>query len=127
MPSPPLESHQQIVSGDDCKAVDGRALTWTSGPVQPWPNLAGATLSMVIGHNQPGIYGSLPQTWTETLPGSPASPTTVSLDVTATQTALLLGGIYDYMLSATLVNGDVVTLAYGKLTVFPRPGTLTTI
>lgn len=33
----PIDTHQQIVAGDDYKAADGRALTWRSGL---WPNLA---------------------------------------------------------------------------------------
>jgi hypothetical protein len=122
MPSAPLEVHQQIVAGDDCKAADGRALTWTSGPVQPWPDLAGATLTMLVGQSRPNL-GIVPVAWTGTVPGSPAAPTTVSLDVTAAQTILLPEGEFDYQLSAVLADSDTVTIAQGKLTVWAAPGT----
>jgi hypothetical protein len=121
MPSAPIDTHQQIVAGDDFKAADGRALTWTS---THWPNLAGATLSMVVGHNQYNLYGNLPVTWTGTVPASPASPTTVSLDVANAQTIVLPQGEYDYALTATLADTDIVTIAAGKLTVIAQPGTV---
>lgn len=120
MPTAPLNSHQQIVAGDDFKAADGRALTWTSAL---WPNVAGATLKMVVGHDQPNVWGNLPVTWTGTVSASATgSPVTVSLDVTAAQTVTLPAGEYDYTLEATLADTDVVTLAVGKLTVLAPPG-----
>jgi len=122
--SSPLNTHQQIVAGDDYKAADGRALTWTSGPVQTWPDLAGATLTMVVGEHQPNLLPFLPATFTGTVPGTPAAPTTVSLDITAAQTSNIPSSEYDYQLVATLTNGDKITLAYGHLTVLAAPGTI---
>lgn len=117
----PITTHQQVVAGDDYKAADGRALSWSSGM---WPDLASATLSMVVGHSQYNLYGNLPVTWTGTVPASPDAPTTVSLDVAAAQTAALVQDEYDYMLHAVLSDGDVITLAIGKLTVQANPGTV---
>jgi hypothetical protein len=121
MTSPaPVVAHLEITAGDDAKAADGRALSW--GPSQTWPDLAGASLKMVVGHFQFNLYGNLPVTWTGTVPASPDSPSTVSLDVAAAQSASLPQDEYDYMLTATLSDGDTVTLATGKLTVLAAPG-----
>jgi hypothetical protein len=117
----PLKIHQVVVSGDDYKAADGRALTWSSAG---WPNLAGATLKMIVGHEQYNLYGNLPLTWKGTVPASPASPTTISLDVTALETSNIPQDEYDYQLTATLADADEVTLAIGKLTVLAAPGTV---
>jgi hypothetical protein len=77
---------------------------------------------MVVGHDH-SAFGDLPQTWTGTVPASPDSPQTVTLDVAAAQTATLARDEYDYILTATLADGDVVTIALGKLTVQAAPGT----
>lgn len=119
MPSAPIVIHQQVVSGDDCLAADGRSLTWTS---QDWPNLAGATLTMVVGHNAYNLFANLPVFWTGTVPATPASPTTVSLDVTAAETSALPPTEYDYVLQSVLADGDHVTIAQGKLSVIGQPG-----
>jgi hypothetical protein len=117
----PLVIHQNVIAGDDYRAEDGRPLSWPSGV---FPDLAGATLSMVVGHNQYNLYGNLPVTWTGTVPSSPDAPPTVSLDVTAAETIVLVQGEYDYTLTATLADGDKVTIALGKLTVQATPGTV---
>lgn len=116
----PLDTHQQVVAGDDYKSADGRALTWSS---DTWPDLAGATLTMTVGHEQYNLYGNLPLTWEGTVPASPDHPGTISLDVTSAQTASLAPDEYDYQLTATLADGDKVTLAIGKLTAWASPGT----
>lgn len=113
-----VNTHLEFVQGDDRKARDGRALTWSS---PTWPNVASATLTMIVGHDSQDIYGNVPQTWTGAVPSSPPSPSTVSLDVTSAQTVALPGGQYDYTLTATLTNGDKVTLAAGQLSVIPTP------
>lgn len=115
----PLTTHQQVVAGDDYKAADGRAITWSSGA---WPNLASATLTMVVGHDEYNLYGNLPLTWTGSVPASPANPTEISLDVPGTQTVNLPPDQYDYTLSATLVDGDKIPIAIGMLTVQADPG-----
>lgn len=115
----PLHIHQEIVAGDDYKAADGRALSWSS---TSWPDLAGATLTMVTGHTQQNLYGNLPVTWTGSVPASPASPTEISLDVTSAETSNFAADEYDYQLTATLADGDKVTIALGKLTVQAAPG-----
>lgn len=113
-----VSTHLELVQGDDCKVADGRGLVWAS---PTWPDVAGATLAMVVGHNSQDIYGDVPVTWTGTVPDSPPSPSSVSLGVTAAETILLAGGQYDYTLTATLTNKDVVTLAAGHLSVIPTP------
>ena len=120
MPAAPLTTHQQIVAGDDCKAADGRALQWSSAT---WPSLSGASYQLVVGHAQYNLYGNLPVTWTGPASSSISNGvTTVSFDVTGSESASLPAGAYDYMLTATLSNGDRVTLAYGQLTVLAAPG-----
>ena len=116
-----LTTHQEIVAGDDCKAVDGRALIWSS---PSWPNLAGATLAMVIGHDQYNLYGNLPVTWAGAVSSLYPSPSSIYLEATAAQTIVLPGGMYDYTLTATLPSGDRVTIAVGQLTVQATPGTV---
>jgi hypothetical protein len=116
----PLTTHLEIVAGDDCKAADGRALLWTS---PSWPNLAGATLTMVIGHNQPPLGEILPVTWSGAVSASPDSPSSIFLEVTSAQTGVFAAGMYDYTLQATLTSGDQVTVAVGKLTVQASPTT----
>lgn len=117
-PFHPLDTPQQLTAGNDAKLADGTALVWLSSK---WPNLAGATLTMVVGHDQVTL-NNVPATWTGTLPGTPASPTTAHLDVLAAQSATVGPGEYDYLLTATLTSGDKVTLAEGKLTVRAVPG-----
>lgn len=114
----PIISHQQIVRGDDFKAAEDRALVWTS---PQWPNLAGATLKMVVGLSPPSAFTFTPATWTGSVPaGTPIFIATMELS--HTQTSALAAGCYDYTLSATLPNADVVTIATGQLTVLAQPG-----
>lgn len=115
--SAPIIVHQEIVRGDDFKAAEGRALVWES---PQWPNLAGAILSLVVGSHLPNIYGGLPVTWLGLVPAG--VPTwTATIELTHVQTALVNEGCWDYTLTATLLNGDVVTLATGQLTVLANP------
>lgn len=120
MPPAPITTHLQLVAGDDCKAADGRALSWPTSTT--WPALAGATLTMTVGHDEYNLYGNLPLTWTGTVPTP--SPSPLTLDVTAAQTAGLSADRYDYVLVAKLTNGDTVTLAAGYLTVMAPPTNL---
>lgn len=114
----PLTTHQQVVAGDDYKAEDGRALSWTSAV---FPDLAGSTLTMTVGHVTQNIYGNMPAFWTGTVPASPDAPQTITLDVTALQTSALPADEYDYTLTATLLDGDKWTVAIGALTVQASP------
>lgn len=115
MPAP-IISHQEIVRGDDFKAAEGRALVWTSSQ---WPNLAGATLTMKVGADRPRALETA--TWAGSVPaGTPIFIATMELS--HTQTGAITAGCYDYVLVATLPNGDVVTLATGPLTVLSAPG-----
>jgi hypothetical protein len=113
----PIIQHCEIVKGDDFKAAEGRALTWQS---PQWPNIAGATLSMIVGSNMPNIYGALPLTWTGSVPaGTPIWLATIELS--HVQTEAITEGCWDYTLTATLPDGDRVTLATGQLTVLANP------
>jgi hypothetical protein len=84
--------------------------------------MAGATLTMLVGHDKPPLGQILPVTWTGVVGHTP-SPSSISLDVTAAQTGVLSPGLYDYTLTATLTDGDTVTVAVGKLTVQGSPTT----
>lgn len=117
--STPITDHKQIVRGDDYKAADGRSLSWYS---EDWPNLAGAQLELVIGHDEALAYGVLPAVWKGTLPSTPTPTNVAHLDATHAQTKELPEGFYDYLLRATLVDSSLVTLAVGKLTVQAEPG-----
>lgn len=120
-----LTTHQSLVAGTDSVAADGNALVWApTGSNIHWPDLAGATLTLIVGHNDENVYGNLPLTWTGTVPSSPDNPTSVSLDVTAAQSANLPADEYDYLLSAVPTNGTKFPLALGKLTVEAAPGAI---
>lgn len=113
----PIISHQEIVRGDDFKAAEGRALAWTS---PQWPNLAGATLAMIVGSALPNTLGGLPVTW----PGSVAAGAPIwvaTIELTHVQTAAVGEGCWNYTLVATLPDGDVQTIATGQLTVLANP------
>lgn len=113
------EDHPGIVAGDDYLAADGRSLTWYCPEA---PDLAGATLELVIGFHNPDIHVALPISWTGTMPTG--APTHVAhLDVTHEQTRAVPAGCYDYSLRATLTDSSVVTIAEGQLTVQAEPGT----
>ena len=118
----PLDQHIEMTAGDDYKAADGTALSWTS---QEFPfNLASAALTLTIGHDEYNLYGNLPITVTGTVPASPANPTTVTLDVAGSATANLPAGQYQYQLDAVLPDSDKVTIAQGNLTMWATPNTV---
>jgi hypothetical protein len=117
----PQTTHQEVAAGFDSKLADGNALIWESAS---WPNLAGATLAMVVGHEQYNLYGNLPVSWPGSVPAEPASPSSIHIDVPAALTATLPQDEYDYQLEATLPSGDVIVVAVGKLTVRATPGTV---
>ena len=118
---PPLTTHQEVTAGADSVAANGNALTWAS---EHWPDLAGATLTLTVGRSDYNFHGNLPVTWTGQVPASPDNPASVSLDVSAAQTAVLNADEYDYALSAKLTNGTVYSVALGKLTVFAAPSAI---
>lgn len=121
-PFHPLDTSQQLTAGNDAKVADGTALVWVSAK---WPDLAGATLAFVVGHDRHfSPFSGLPLTWTGTVPTLPDSPSAVSLEVPAAESLNLPEGQYDYVLTATLLSADKVTLAIGKLTVYVNPGTV---
>lgn len=123
-PFHPLDTYQQLTAGNDAKLADGSALVWVSAK---WPNLAGATLAFVVGHDRHFCpFSNLPLTLTGIVPTLPASPSAVSLEVPSATSLSLVEGQYDYLLTATLTSGDKVTLAIGKLTVYANPGTVPT-
>lgn len=118
----PLTDHIEMTAGDDYKAADNTALSWTS-KIFP-SNLASAALTLTIGHDQYNLYGNLPISVTGTVPATPASPTTITLDVPGTATANLPAGQYQYQLDAVLPDGDKQTLAHGNLTMWAVPNTV---
>jgi hypothetical protein len=122
----PITTHQEIVRGDDYRIADQRALSWSS---PQWPNLAGSTLTMVVGRldpNIPAIAALSTVTWTGSVPAGPVT-TTATLELTSAQTKQVPVDCLDYSLIATLADGDRVTLAIGKLTVQGEPAAQTFI
>lgn len=115
----PIVAYQTIVKGDDYKVADGRALTWSS---PEWPDLHLATLKMVAGPHAAMVYGTLPITWTSAALSGASPLHTATLELTHAETALIQEGTWFYTLTATLTDGDVVTLATGQLTVIAAPG-----
>lgn len=114
----PIIVHQEITAGDDYKAAEGRALTWQS---PQWPNLAGASISLVWGFDQANILGASPVTWTTIQPSTPAS-TLATVELSHEQTKEAAEGCFDYVLRAVLADGDTFTLATGQLTISVEPG-----
>ena len=93
-----------LVVGDDYKAADGRALSFT---VVGGPSLVGGTSALIIGG--------------ASLPGTVVDATHVRVELTAAQTAALGKALQPgnqitvpYLLRATLADGDSVTVARGS-------------
>jgi len=87
-----------IISGDDYKAADGRAITWSSSD---WPDLTGATITFNTG--------GLSYAMTATVVGSGVSQT-VQLELTTTQSQELYGE-FDFKVKAVLaMSAHIVTL-----------------
>lgn len=86
-----------IVVGDDYRADDGRALEWQDSN-SSWPDLAGATVDMLLNG----------QTYAATLPDG----NTVRVELTAAQTGALNVGAKRFSIRA-LIGGHVITLASG--------------
>ena len=106
-PSPDSGSFT-LYQGDDYQAAESRQLIWN---LTGAPDLTGATVTLTIVSSA----GSL--TKTATLSDEGESTQVVTVTLTVTQTASLRSGVLAYDLSATLANGNVVTLARGKVTV----------
>jgi len=106
-PSPDSGSFT-LYQGDDYQAAEPRRLI---SNLTGAPDLTGATVALTIVSSA----GSLTQTATLSDEGESTQVVTVTL--TDTQTASLRSGVLAYDLSATLANGNVVTLARGKVTV----------
>lgn len=107
---PVLASGQlELVQGDDYKATDGRALTFSSAS---WPTLTAGTVALKL-RNSPNATAT-------SYAGTVLSASSVQVELTAAQTALLSGS-YKYDIVATLSNGDVATLAHGNAKVAALP------
>ena len=85
--------------GDDYDTADGRHLSWT---VSSTATLTGGTVAVVIE----GLVS---------LVGAVTAETTITLDLTAAQTAAIPAGTYDYSVRVT-VGTDVITLVRGRWT-----------
>lgn len=118
-----LDTHVELAAGLDAKQADGTGLSWYSAK---WPDLAGATLTLTVGHKQYNLYGDLPIHVTSSVPTTTPSPSVVHVDVPGALTATLPGGQYDYQLDAQLVNGDSILLASGHLSITAEPNSLPT-
>ncbi len=107
----------QIVRGDDYALVDGRSLEWSSAL---WPTLVGASISWGLFYN-----GALVLTAAGTVvTGGVGITQTVSVDLTAAQTAALAVGYpgtdgrgYSFDVQAVLLGGHSITLQRGTATV----------
>lgn len=89
--------------GDDYDSADGRQLSWT---VSTTATLTGGTVAVILAS-------------VATYTGAIASETSVTLDLTATQTAAIPVGRYKYQVVATQAAGsgsDVITLVEGTWT-----------
>ena len=101
----------QIVQGDDYKAVDGRALQWTS---TSWPVITGATVVLELRATSSAVIAA-------TYDATVLSASEAQIEITATETSALRTGTYTYALKATLSDGNVVTLVTGSLLVLEQP------
>lgn len=99
-----------IVTGDDYKAVDGRALGWSS---DSWPVLTAAAIALDIENTSDTDDVA-------SFAGSVVSATEARVELDAGDTDLT-AGTWRYALRATLSGGDVVTLAAGPLVVSTKP------
>lgn len=97
-----------IHAGDDYKAADGRGVVFTVADAGHLLRLdeAGALLRFKCRQG----------TWTATMVASTPAGYTVTFEPTRVQTAVLTGA-QPYELEATQADGDVITLAVGRLEV----------
>lgn len=103
----------KIIRGDDYKAADGRALTWTGNSADIWPDLTGATIAWKVldtsGNVKLSVTGSvITPTGTQQVIAEPSASQTASLTADSGQ---------PYKVVAVLSDGDVCTLVTGYLQV----------
>lgn len=115
-----------IQQGDSYLAADGRALIWTEGSLDGWPDLTGATVVVQITLKPPpkspwGLVGPLTLPGTILNPGG--SPQSVSLDLPAAQSALFspYPTLYRVLLKATLASSGQQRLADALFQVIEDP------
>jgi hypothetical protein len=103
-----------LVSGDDYKAANNRALSFTNA-AGTWPNLTGAVISFTTYRNETIVIG--PVTGGITTAVGPNQQVTIELTRTQTEMGAYVGPswFYSYVVIATLSDGNVVTLAQGAL------------
>jgi hypothetical protein len=99
-----------LISGDDYKSVDGRALTWTS---TSFPDLTSGSVSL--------ITVMAPTQATTTFQGSVTSATSCMVELTAAQSGSLATGNGRYAVRVTLADTHIVTLVNGPVRVRPEP------
>ena len=103
--SSPVATNLNVTTyqGDDYDSADGRQLSWT---ISSTATLTGGVATVII--HGVGSYT-----------GAVTSETTVTLDLTATQTAAIPPGTYDYSVRVTqtvALGSDMITLVRGRWT-----------
>lgn len=98
-----------VVRGDDYFTADGRSLSWTLDGTLP--SYGGATPRLVVGGLS--VAGTV---------GNPTGvPRTVTVELTAAQTASLTTGTHRYELQVTLASGHVTSPVGGYLYAEDKP------
>lgn len=98
----------ELVQGDDYSDTDARALMWTDNA---WPDLTAGTTKLRLER----AAGTLEITCS--LSGSYPGAQVIKAELTDVQTATLDIGMSEFQLVSTLASANIVTLAYGTLTV----------
>jgi hypothetical protein len=98
-----------LYQGDDYNTTDGRALVWTGGGPNIWPNLTSASIAFTVYDNNGLVIFSIAGTVV-----TPTGTQVVEAQPTQLNTALLTQGSQTpYSVVATLSSGRVVTLVAG--------------
>lgn len=100
-----------IIRGDDYRNQDSRAISFTDAG-GTWPDLTGGTVRLITyppSGSGLNVAGTVPN------PGT--TNQVAHFDLTAAQTTSMPLGGYPYHCTATLSNGDVITLVEGEVIV----------
>lgn len=107
-----------LVQSIDYYAAEGRALTWTdSATNNAWPVLTGATITFSARYTDP-----VSNTVTFTQAGSlivTTNPQQIQVQIPAASLASTGSGSYDVV--ASMLDGHVIELVRGSLTILSRP------
>ena len=97
-----------VIQGDDYALADGRALVWIEED-DSWPDLTSAEAVLTIGEDEYELA-------IDTMDGA----WTLTLELTAVQTAALAAEAHKYWITMTLLSGGIITPITGLITAYGK-------